>query len=46
MKASSISCGEMGISDSTYRRIKHEAVNMLAGALKLAVILEKYSSCF
>jgi ArpU family phage transcriptional regulator len=32
-----ISCGEMGISDSTFRRLKGEAVGILATALKLTV---------
>ncbi|RAW13712.1 ArpU family phage packaging/lysis transcriptional regulator [Paenibacillus taichungensis] len=32
-----ISCGEMGVSESTFRRIKLEAVNILATALGLEV---------
>ncbi|PAD31447.1 ArpU family phage packaging/lysis transcriptional regulator [Paenibacillus sp. 7523-1] len=32
-----ISCGEMGISDSTFRRLKNEAISILAAALKLEV---------
>ncbi|PYE49832.1 transcriptional regulator [Paenibacillus barcinonensis] len=31
-----ISCGEMGVSDSTFRRIKKEAVSLLAMQLRLA----------
>lgn len=30
-----ISCGEMGLSDSTYRREKNEAISWLAAALKI-----------
>lgn len=30
-----ISCGEMGMSDSTYRREKNEAISWLAAALRL-----------
>lgn len=30
-----ISCGEMGISDSTYRREKNEAISSLSAALRL-----------
>ncbi|WP_339273426.1 ArpU family phage packaging/lysis transcriptional regulator [Paenibacillus sp. FSL W8-0426] len=30
-----ISCGEMGISDSTYRREKNEAISILGTALRL-----------
>lgn len=37
-----ISCGEMGISESTFRRIKKEAVGILAGAMKLEVSLENH----
>jgi len=33
-----ISCGEMGISESSFRRIKMEAINILAAALRLEVI--------
>ncbi|MGN7352377.1 ArpU family phage packaging/lysis transcriptional regulator [Paenibacillus amylolyticus] len=36
-----ISCGEMGISESTFRRIKLEAVSVLASALGLEVIQEQ-----
>ncbi|MET3828625.1 ArpU family phage transcriptional regulator [Paenibacillus sp. DS2363] len=36
-----ISCGEMGISESTFRRIKLEAVSVLASALGLEVIHEQ-----
>ncbi|MCP3778792.1 hypothetical protein [Paenibacillus sp. MZ03-122A] len=32
-----ISCGEMKISDSTFRRIKSEAIGILASTLKLEV---------
>lgn len=32
-----ISCGEMGISDRTYRRIKADAIRILAVAMKLEV---------
>lgn len=32
-----ISCGEMGISDRTYRRIKADAIRILALAMKLEV---------
>ncbi|WP_338542778.1 ArpU family phage packaging/lysis transcriptional regulator [Paenibacillus tundrae] len=32
-----ISCGEMGLSDRTYRRIKNEAINILSFALDLTV---------
>lgn len=32
-----ISCGEMGISDSTFRRLKNEAISILAAALGLEV---------
>ncbi|MET3211167.1 UNVERIFIED_CONTAM: hypothetical protein ABIC26_004134 [Paenibacillus sp. PvR008] len=35
-----ISCGEMGISESTFRRIKIEALSILAAALRLEVIKE------
>ncbi|MFD3259998.1 ArpU family phage packaging/lysis transcriptional regulator [Paenibacillus lentus] len=35
-----ISCGEMGISDRTYRRIKASALRLLAIAMKLEVVLE------
>lgn len=35
-----ISCGEMGLSDRTYRRIKAEALKLLAVAMKLEVYLE------
>ncbi len=30
-----ISCGEMGLSDSTYRREKNEAISWLAAALRI-----------
>ncbi|WP_202894727.1 ArpU family phage packaging/lysis transcriptional regulator [Paenibacillus sp. 23TSA30-6] len=32
-----ICCGEMGISESSFRRIKSEAIGILASALKLEV---------
>lgn len=35
-----ISCGEMGISESTFRRIKIEELSILAAALRLEVIKE------
>ncbi|WP_110931935.1 ArpU family phage packaging/lysis transcriptional regulator [Paenibacillus bouchesdurhonensis] len=35
-----ISCGEMGISDRTYRRIKASALKLLAIAMKLEVFAE------
>lgn len=35
-----ISCGEMGVSDRTYRRIKAEAIKLLAVAMKLEVYLK------
>lgn len=35
-----ISCGEMGISDRTYRRIKAEAIKLLAVAMNLEVYLK------
>ncbi|WHX47886.1 ArpU family phage packaging/lysis transcriptional regulator [Paenibacillus woosongensis] len=35
-----ISCGEMGISDRTYRRIKASALKLLAIAMKLEVFVE------
>ncbi|MFW9331789.1 ArpU family phage packaging/lysis transcriptional regulator [Paenibacillus polymyxa] len=36
-----ISCGEMGISESSFRRIKTDAISILAAALRLAVIKEE-----
>ncbi|MNW25611.1 hypothetical protein D3C74_23580 [compost metagenome] len=33
-----ISCGEMGMSESTYRRIKADAIGVLAAALRLEAI--------
>lgn len=33
-----ISCGEMGISDRTYRRIKASAIQVLAAFMKLEVV--------
>ncbi len=36
-----ISCGEMGISESTFRRIKLEALSILATALGLEVIKDQ-----
>ncbi|WP_339309747.1 ArpU family phage packaging/lysis transcriptional regulator [Paenibacillus sp. FSL k6-2145] len=33
-----INCGEIGVSDRTYRRIKNEAINMLALILNLNVV--------
>ncbi len=36
-----ISCGEMGISESSFRRIKADAISILAVALRLAVIREE-----
>lgn len=36
-----ISCGEMGISDRTYRRIKSTALKLLAIAMKLEVVREQ-----
>ncbi|WP_283658002.1 ArpU family phage packaging/lysis transcriptional regulator [Paenibacillus sp. RC343] len=36
-----ISCGEMGMSESTFRRIKIEALSILAAALRLEVIKEQ-----
>ncbi|MCP3808455.1 transcriptional regulator [Paenibacillus sp. Lou8.1] len=39
-----ISCGEMGISESTFRRIKIEAMNILATALGLEIIEEMRNS--
>lgn len=38
-----ISCGEMGISDRTYRRIKASAIRLLAAALKLEVYKKEES---
>lgn len=35
-----ISCGEMGVSDSTFRREKNEGIAILAVALKLEVLYE------
>ncbi|AZK46679.1 ArpU family phage packaging/lysis transcriptional regulator [Paenibacillus lentus] len=35
-----ISCGEMGISDRTYRRIKASALKLLAIAMKLEAFVE------
>ncbi|WP_458122825.1 ArpU family phage packaging/lysis transcriptional regulator [Paenibacillus sp. Z3-2] len=32
-----ISCGEMGLSDSTFRRLKNEAISIVAAALRLEV---------
>ena len=37
-----ISYGEMGISGSTFRRLKCEAINILGTALNINVITEKY----
>ncbi|MEF2964939.1 ArpU family phage packaging/lysis transcriptional regulator [Paenibacillus sp. M1] len=37
-----ISCGEMGISDRTYRRIKADAIRILAVAMKLEVYEDRY----
>ncbi|MNO08660.1 hypothetical protein D3C81_2314250 [compost metagenome] len=36
-----ISCGEMGISDRTYRRIKASAIRLLAAAMRLEVYQEE-----
>lgn len=36
-----ISCGEMGISDRTYRRIKASAIRILAAAMRLEVYEEQ-----
>ncbi|UMY53151.1 transcriptional regulator [Paenibacillus peoriae] len=33
-----ISCGEMGISESSFRRIKSDAIGILAASLRLVVI--------
>ncbi|MGG6314116.1 ArpU family phage packaging/lysis transcriptional regulator [Paenibacillus macerans] len=38
-----ISCGEMGISDRTYRRIKASAIRLLAAAMGLEVYEEEKS---
>jgi len=38
-----ISCGEMGLSDSTYRREKNEAIAYLAAALRLQKFEETQS---
>ncbi|HEY4390729.1 MAG TPA: ArpU family phage packaging/lysis transcriptional regulator [Paenibacillus sp.] len=38
-----ISCGEMGISDRTYRRIKASALRILAVAMKLEVFEDEES---
>ncbi|CAM4177758.1 ArpU family phage packaging/lysis transcriptional regulator [Paenibacillus xylanexedens] len=35
-----ISCGEMGLSDSTFRRIKVEALNILANSLRLEILIK------
>ncbi|MDN8592047.1 ArpU family phage packaging/lysis transcriptional regulator [Paenibacillus sp. 11B] len=35
-----ISCGEMGLSDSTFRRIKVEGLNILANSLRLEILRE------
>ncbi|WP_226001604.1 ArpU family phage packaging/lysis transcriptional regulator [Paenibacillus sp. BJ-4] len=35
-----ISCGEMGISESSFRRIKTDAIGILAASLRLIVIKE------
>ncbi|MEK4512273.1 ArpU family phage packaging/lysis transcriptional regulator [Paenibacillus sp. FSL K6-2524] len=42
-----ISCGEMGISDRTYRRIKASAIQILAAAMRLEVVVldEEMESC-
>ncbi|APQ57690.1 transcriptional regulator [Paenibacillus polymyxa] len=36
-----ISCGEMGISESSFRRIKSDAIGILAASLRLVVIREE-----
>ncbi len=43
-----ISCGEMGVSDRTYRRIKADAIRILALAMKLEVYVEREAEerCF
>lgn len=41
-----ISCGEMGISDSTFRRSKIEALQVLAAALGLEVLKDEQTTMF
>lgn len=36
-----ISCGEMGISDTTFRRLKVEAISILASALRLEIMFDE-----